>query len=87
MNDHFDVIIIGTGAGRGTLLHRLTASGKRILVLERGPFLPSEKDNWNYHGSLMNYSSEVFHRHRRTGNRARTPQRQPAPVLEMIATA
>ena len=40
MNDHFDVIIIGTGAGGGTLLHRLVASGKRILVLERGPFLP-----------------------------------------------
>jgi choline dehydrogenase-like flavoprotein len=49
MNEHFDVIIIGTGAGGGTLLHRLAGSGKRILVLERGPFLPREKDNWNYH--------------------------------------
>ena len=37
MSDHFDVIIIGTGAGGGTLLHRLAASGKRILVLEHGP--------------------------------------------------
>jgi choline dehydrogenase-like flavoprotein len=60
MNDHFDVIIIGTGAGGGTLLHRLAASGKRILVLERGPFLPREKDNWNYHGSFKYYSSEVM---------------------------
>src|ERR1043165_6892956 len=60
MNAHFDVIIIGTGAGGGALLHRLAASGKRILVLERGPFLPREKDNWNYHGSFKYYSSEVM---------------------------
>lgn len=60
MNEHFDVIIIGTGAGGGTLLHRLANSGKRILVLERGPFLPREKDNWNYHGSFKYYSSEVM---------------------------
>jgi|GEM_PF-5566073 choline dehydrogenase-like flavoprotein len=40
MNDHYDVIIIGTGAGGGTLLNKLAPSGKRILVLERGPFLP-----------------------------------------------
>jgi choline dehydrogenase-like flavoprotein len=60
MNEHFDVIIIGTGAGGGTLLHRLAGSGKRILVLERGPFLPREKDNWNYHGSFKYYSSEVM---------------------------
>ena len=58
MNEHFDVIIIGTGAGGGTLLYRLAASGKRVLVLERGPFLPREKDNWNYHGSFKYYSSE-----------------------------
>ncbi len=43
---HFDVIIIGTGAGGGTLAHRLAPSGKRILLLERGDWLPREKDNW-----------------------------------------
>src|SRR5204862_5314175 len=47
MSEHYDVIIIGTGAGGGTLLNRLAPSGKRILVLERGPFLPREKDNWD----------------------------------------
>jgi len=47
MSDHYDVIIIGTGAGGGTLLHKLAPSGKRILVLERGPFLPREKENWD----------------------------------------
>ena len=60
MNEHFDVIIIGTGAGGGTLLYRLAASGKRILVLERGPFLSREENNWNYHGSLKYHSSEVM---------------------------
>lgn len=45
-NHHFDIIVIGTGAGGGTLVHRLAASGKRILVLERGDYVPREKDNW-----------------------------------------
>ena len=40
--DHYDVIIIGTGAGGGTLAHRLAPSGKRILLLERGGYLPRE---------------------------------------------
>jgi NADH dehydrogenase len=43
----YDVIIIGTGAGGGTLVRHLAASGKRILLLERGDFLPREKENWN----------------------------------------
>lgn len=47
MSDHYDIIIIGTGAGGGTLLNRLASSGKRILVIERGPFLPREKENWD----------------------------------------
>ena len=47
MNEHFDVIIIGTGAGGGTLAYRLAASGKRILLIERGPYVPREKDNWS----------------------------------------
>jgi choline dehydrogenase-like flavoprotein len=46
-NGHYDVIIIGTGAGGGTLLSKLAPTGKRILVLERGGFLPREKDNWS----------------------------------------
>src|SRR6266516_7575719 len=60
MSEHFDVIIIGPGAGGGSLLNRLAPSEKNILVLERGPFLPREKDNWNYHGSFKYYSSEVM---------------------------
>jgi choline dehydrogenase-like flavoprotein len=45
--DHFDVIIIGTGAGGGTLAHKLAPTGKRVLLLERGGYVPREKDNWN----------------------------------------
>ncbi len=44
---HFDVIIIGTGAGGGTLAYKLAPSGKRILLLERGGYVPREKDNWS----------------------------------------
>ncbi|HUY31153.1 MAG TPA: GMC family oxidoreductase [Pirellulales bacterium] len=44
---HFDAIIIGTGAGGGTLAYHLAPSGKRILLLERGDYLPRERDNWS----------------------------------------
>ncbi len=44
---HYDVIIIGTGAGGGTLAYKLAPSGKRILLLERGDFLAREKQNWD----------------------------------------
>jgi len=43
---HYDVIIIGSGAGGGTLAYHLAPSGKRILLLERGDYVPREKDNW-----------------------------------------
>ena len=49
---HYDVIVIGTGAGGGTLAHRLAPSGKKVLILERGGYLPRERDNWE--------STEVF---------------------------
>ena len=48
----YDVIIIGSGAGGGTLARHLAPSGKRILILERGDWLPREVENWD--------SKEVF---------------------------
>src|SRR5690349_16391430 len=42
----YDVIIIGTGAGGGTLARHLAPSGKKILLLERGDWLPREPQNW-----------------------------------------
>ena len=44
--EHYDVIIIGSGAGGGTLAAHLAPSGKRILLLERGGWLPREPQNW-----------------------------------------
>jgi choline dehydrogenase-like flavoprotein len=44
---HYDVIIIGSGAGGGTLAYRLAPTGKKILILERGDYVPREKENWN----------------------------------------
>jgi choline dehydrogenase-like flavoprotein len=46
-NEPYDIIIIGSGAGGGTLARRLAPSGRRILLLERGGFLPREKANWD----------------------------------------
>lgn len=46
-NSHYDVIIIGTGAGGGTLASKLAPTGKKILILERGDYLPREKENWS----------------------------------------
>jgi choline dehydrogenase-like flavoprotein len=46
-SSHYDVIIIGTGAGGGTLAYKLAPSGKRILLLERGSYVPREQDNWS----------------------------------------
>ncbi len=43
----YDVIVIGTGAGGGTLARHLAPSGKRILLLERGDWLPREPQNWS----------------------------------------
>ena len=43
----YDAIVIGTGAGGGTLALHLARAGKNILILERGPFMPQEKLNWD----------------------------------------
>src|SRR4029450_4862105 len=45
-SSHYDVIIIGSGAGGGTLAHRLAASGKRILLLEGGDYVKREPEKW-----------------------------------------
>jgi len=47
MSTSYDAIIIGTGAGGGTLALHLAQAGKNILILERGPFMPQEKLNWD----------------------------------------
>lgn len=67
-NNHYDIIIIGTGAGGGTLAYRLAQSGKKILLLGCGHFLPREKDNWN--------TKIVFNSDRTTGGVSKASGRQ-----------
>ncbi len=47
MSNHYDIIIIGSGAGGGTMARALADTGKEILILERGDFLPREPQNWS----------------------------------------
>jgi choline dehydrogenase-like flavoprotein len=47
MKNSYDIIIIGTGSGGSTIAKQLAATGKRILILERGGFIPKEKENWD----------------------------------------
>jgi choline dehydrogenase-like flavoprotein len=64
MADPFDAIIIGSGAGGGTLALHLARAGKRILILERGPFLPQEKLNWNTSAVFLDnryHTQETWH--------------------------
>ncbi len=61
---HHDVIIIGSGAGGGTLAWRLAQSGKRILLLERGDYVRREKDNWSSRAVNVEakyHTGEVWH--------------------------
>jgi choline dehydrogenase-like flavoprotein len=45
--DHYDIIVIGSGPGGGALAQRLAPTGKRILILERGDYLPRSPANWD----------------------------------------
>ena len=47
MPSHFDIVIVGSGAGGATLAQKLAPTGKSILILERGEHLPREAENWS----------------------------------------
>ncbi|MEI6412257.1 MAG: GMC family oxidoreductase [Bacteroidota bacterium] len=51
--EQYDIIIIGTGAGGGTLAWQLAPTGKKILILERGDYVPREKENWSSEAVFM----------------------------------
>jgi choline dehydrogenase-like flavoprotein len=63
-NDHYDVLIVGTGPGGATTAARVAETGKRVLMLERGDFLPRERDNWDSHavfGNAKYTADETFY--------------------------
>lgn len=59
-HDFYDAIIIGSGPGGGTVAWRLAQTGKRILIVERGDYLPRERENWD--------TNEVFAKARYQAN-------------------
>ena len=87
-NNHYDVVIIGTGAGGGTLASKLAPTGKKILLLERGDYVPREKDNWS--SAVVNLQGEVQHQgsvegSRRQGPSSRTPTTTSAATRSSTA--
>ncbi|RIL03874.1 MAG: dehydrogenase [Proteobacteria bacterium] len=69
----YDVVVIGSGAGGGSLLQRLAPTGKRILVLERGDFLPREKRNWDVEAVALGGCYDAGERWRDAAGRAFAP--------------
>ena len=66
-SEHYDVVIVGTGAGGGPLARELALAGKKILVLERGSFLPREKQNWDTQSVFLDnryHTTETWTDHR-----------------------
>ncbi|HEX6453429.1 MAG TPA: GMC family oxidoreductase [Trebonia sp.] len=61
-SDHYDVLVIGSGPGGATVAARVADSGKRVLLLERGDFLPRERDNWDSKAvfSDLKYTADVM---------------------------
>jgi len=56
----YDIVIIGTGAGGGTFARAIADSGLSVLVLDRGDFIPRERENWD--------TAEVFAKRRYLAN-------------------
>lgn len=44
---HYDIVVIGSGPGGASLAQKLAPTGKRILMLERGDYLPRSLENWD----------------------------------------
>ena len=43
----FDIVIVGSGMGGGTLAYALRNAGASVLLVERGDFIPRERENWS----------------------------------------
>ncbi len=47
LRKNYDVVIVGAGVGGGAMANILGKAGAKVLVIERGPRLPREADNWS----------------------------------------
>ncbi len=45
--EDYDLIVIGSGPGGATVAAHLAARKRRVLLLERGPYLPRSPENWD----------------------------------------
>jgi choline dehydrogenase-like flavoprotein len=72
--NHYDIIIIGAGAGGGTVAYSLAPTGKRILILERGGYLPKEDDNWNPDAIFQGRKYQILEKWLDKDNNAFLPQ-------------
>ncbi len=84
-DDHYDiiVIVIGSGPGGGSLAHRLAPTGKRILMVERGEYLPRSRENWNAKTVFVAGSARL----RRAANHAGRCQGKRAAAPGPVARA
>ncbi len=73
-SEHYDVVIIGSGAGGGTLAWKLAPSGKRILLIERGDYLPRERDNWDTQAVFLRSKYTTTERWLDVGGKEFTPE-------------
>jgi choline dehydrogenase-like flavoprotein len=73
MPSHFDIVIIGSGAGGAVLAQRLAPTGKSILILERGEHLPREAENWNPRSVFIEHRYRTKERWYDNRNRPFTP--------------
>lgn len=58
-DNHYDIIVIGSGPGGASLAQRLAPSGKKILILERGDFLKRSPDNWSPHKVFVEHAYQA----------------------------
>jgi choline dehydrogenase-like flavoprotein len=73
LSTHYDVVIVGSGAGGGTLAQRIAPTGKRILILERGEHLPREAENWNPKAVFLQHRYRTHERWFDRGGRPFSP--------------
>lgn len=74
IHDHYDVIVVGSGPGGASLAHSLAKTGKRILILERGDYLPREEANWSSEAVFVHGRYQAQERWIDKAGRAFAPQ-------------